>query len=45
MMLALWVMGQINSRNLAEMNESQYDLDAWNKIAIESVLFVFEPKQ
>jgi hypothetical protein len=45
MMLALWVMGQINSRNLAEMNESQYDLDAWNKIAIESALFVFEPKQ
>lgn len=43
--LGIWVMGQINSRNLVEMNESQYDLDAWNKIAVESVLLLFEPKQ
>lgn len=44
LMLGIWVMGQINSRNMAEMNESQYDLDAWNKIAVESVLLIFEPK-
>jgi AcrR family transcriptional regulator len=43
--LGIWVMGQINSRNLVEMNESQYDLDAWNKIAVESVLLLFEPVQ
>lgn len=43
--LGIWVMGQINSRNLVEMNESQYDLDAWNKIAVESVLLLFEPEQ
>jgi AcrR family transcriptional regulator len=45
LMLGIWVMGQINSRNLVEMNESQYDLDAWNKIAVESVLLLFEPEQ
>jgi AcrR family transcriptional regulator len=44
LMLGIWVMGQINSRNLAEMNETQLDLDAWNKIAIEAVLLIFEPK-
>lgn len=43
--LGIWVMGQINSRNLVEMNESQYDLEAWNKVAVESVLLLFEPKQ
>jgi AcrR family transcriptional regulator len=42
--LGIWVMGQINSRNLVEMNESQYDLEAWNKVAVESVLYLFEPK-
>jgi len=43
--LGIWVMGQINSRNLVEMNESQYDLEAWTKIAVESVLLLFEPVQ
>lgn len=44
MALGMWVVGQINSRNLVEMNSSQYDLEAWDKIALESVLSIFNPK-
>jgi AcrR family transcriptional regulator len=43
MMLGLWIMGQINSRNMVEMNASNYDLDAWDKVSIESVLATMKP--
>ena len=44
MALAYWGIGQINGRVMAEMNPSQVDLDAWNKVSIEAVLGVFRWK-
>ena len=42
-MLGLWAMGQINSRNMAEMDEENFDLSAWDKISVESMLSLFRP--
>ena len=42
-MLGLWVMGLINSRNMAEMNQEHFDLAAWDKVSIESILATFRP--
>ena len=44
MALAYWGIGQLNGRVMAEMNPSQVDLDAWNKVSIEAVLGVFRWK-
>ena len=41
MALAYWGIGQINGRVMAEMNPSQVDLDAWNKVSIEAVIGVY----
>jgi AcrR family transcriptional regulator len=41
MALSYWGIGQINGRVMAEMNPSQVDLDAWNKVSIEAVLGVY----
>jgi AcrR family transcriptional regulator len=41
MALAYWGIGQLNGRVMAEMNPSQVDLDAWNKVSIEAVLGVY----
>ena len=43
MMLGLWAMGQINSRNMAEMDEENFDLAEWDKISVESMLTLFKP--
>ena len=45
MALAYWGIGQINGRVMAEMNPSQVDLDAWNKVSIEAVLGVYRWKE
>ena len=45
MALAYWGIGQINGRVMAEMNSSQVDLDAWNKVSIEAVLGVYRWKE
>ena len=45
MALAYWGIGQINGRVMAEMNPSQVDLDAWNKVSIEAVLAVYRWKE
>ena len=42
-MLGLWAMGQINSRNMAEMNQDAFDLAAWDKVLVESILGTFRP--
>ncbi len=42
-MLGLWAMGQINSRNMAEMNSQSYDLAAWDRVSVESILATFKP--
>jgi len=44
MALSYWGIGQINGRVMAEMNPSQVDLDAWNKVSIEAVLAVYRFK-
>ena len=44
MALSYWSIGQINGRVMAEMNPSQVDLDAWNKVSIEAVLGVYRHK-
>ena len=44
MALSYWGIGQINGRVMAEMNPSQVDLDAWNKVSIEAVLSVYRYK-
>jgi AcrR family transcriptional regulator len=44
MALSYWGIGQINGRVMAEMNPSQVDLDAWNKVSIEAVLGVYRFK-
>lgn len=43
LMLGLWAMGQINSRNMAEMDEENFDLAEWDKISVESMLTLFRP--
>ena len=45
MALAYWGIGQINGRVMAEMNPSQVDLEAWNKVSIEAVLGVYRWKE
>ena len=42
-MLGLWAMGQINARNMAEMNQENFDLAAWDRVCIESILATFKP--
>jgi hypothetical protein len=44
MALSYWGIGQINGRVMAEMNPSQVDLDAWNKVAIEAVMGIYRYK-
>jgi AcrR family transcriptional regulator len=41
MALSYWGIGQINGRVMAEMNPSQVDLDAWNKVSIEAVMAIY----
>jgi AcrR family transcriptional regulator len=45
MALSYWGIGQINGRVMAEMNPSQVDLDAWNKVSIEAVLGIYRWKE
>lgn len=45
MALAYWIIGQLNGRVMAEMNPSQVDLEAWNKVSIEAVLGVYRWKE
>jgi AcrR family transcriptional regulator len=42
-MLGLWVMGQINARNMVEMNAENYDLAMWDKVSVESILAIMKP--
>lgn len=42
-MLGLWAAGQINTRNMAEMNPEKFDLVAWDKVSVESILATFRP--
>lgn len=42
-MLGLWAMGQINTRNMAEMDPENFDLAAWDKVSVESILATFKP--
>lgn len=42
-MLGLWAAGQINTRNMAEMNPEKFDLEAWDKVSVESILATFRP--
>ena len=44
MALSYWGIGQINGRVMAEMNPSQVDLEAWNKVSIEAVLGIYRYK-
>jgi AcrR family transcriptional regulator len=44
MALSYWGIGQINGRVMAEMNPSQVDLDAWNKVSIEAVMGIYRYK-
>jgi len=44
MALSYWGIGQINGRVMAEMNPSQVDLDAWNKVSIEAVMAIYRYK-
>ena len=41
MALSYWGIGQLNGRVMAEMNSSQVDLEAWDKVSIEAVLGVY----
>ncbi|PHX72124.1 MAG: hypothetical protein CK521_02880 [Acidimicrobium sp.] len=41
MALSYWGIGQLNGRVMAEMNPSQVDLAAWDKVSIEAVLGVY----
>ena len=45
MALAYWSIGQLNGRVMAEMNPSQVDLEAWNKVSIEAVLAIYRWKE
>ena len=45
MALSYWGIGQLNGRVMAEMNPSQVDLEAWNKVSIEAVLGVYRYKE
>jgi AcrR family transcriptional regulator len=45
MALSYWGIGQINGRVMAEMNPTQVDLDAWNKVSIEAVLGIYRYKK
>lgn len=42
-MLGLWIMGQINARNMIEMNAENYDLAMWDKVSVESILAIMKP--
>jgi AcrR family transcriptional regulator len=42
-MLGLWAMGQINARNMVELNSEKFDLAAWDQVSIESILATFKP--
>lgn len=44
MALSYWGIGQLNGRVMAEMNPSQVDLEAWNKVSIEAVLGIYRYK-
>ena len=44
MALSYWGIGQLNGRVMAEMNPSQVDLDAWNKVSIEAVMAIYRYK-
>ena len=44
MALSYWGIGQLNGRVMAEMNPSQVDLEAWNKVSIEAVLAIYRWK-
>lgn len=44
MALSYWGIGQLNGRVMAEMNPSQVDLDAWNKVSTEAVLAIYRYK-
>ena len=44
MALSYWGIGQLNGRVMAEMNSSQVDLEAWDKVSIEAVLGVYRYK-
>ena len=45
MALSYWGIGQLNGRVMAEMNPSQVNLEAWNKVSIEAVLGVYRWKE
>ena len=45
MALSYWGIGQLNGRVMAEMNPSQVDLEAWNKVSIQAVLGVYRWKE
>jgi hypothetical protein len=45
MALAYWGIGQLNGRVMAEMNPSQVDLEAWNKVSTEAVLAIYRWKE
>lgn len=42
-MLAAWAFGQILGRVLVEMDEEEFDLDAWNHVSVSAFLAVISP--
>jgi AcrR family transcriptional regulator len=42
--IGYWIMGQINGRIMAEINQEDVNLDEWNKVAIEGILAIFNPR-
>lgn len=39
-MLSLWLMAQVNSRNLPEMDLDRYRIEEWDKISLDAVMSV-----
>lgn len=39
-MLSVWLMGQVNSRSLPEMDDGRFRLEEWDKISLDAVMFV-----
>lgn len=39
-MLSMWLMGQVNARNLPEMDQERLNLAEWDKISLEAVMSV-----
>ena len=39
-MLSLWLMGQVNTRNLPEMDAERSRIEEWDKISLDAVMFV-----